>query len=144
MHVRDAEIDQIIETDRFAGRVFQSRLRECKVLARISGICDAVRKVSHMHFPDDRVAIPFDAVEEFVLRKALGIGGIEIDDHAAIAVLLVGCQLRRNAIESAQGGHGHDFAVGGSELVASEDVTKQVRLQVVVVLRAEVVVERTS
>ena len=53
----------------------------------------------------------------------------------------VGGQLRSHLAETAQGGDGHNLAVGSSELVASEDVAEEVRLQVVVILRTEVVVE---
>ena len=58
--------------------------------------------------------------------------------------LLVGGQLRGNTLESAQGCHGHYLAVGSRKLIAGEDVTKEVRLQVVIVLRTEIVVERSA
>ena len=58
--------------------------------------------------------------------------------------LLVGCQLWGNTLETAQGGYGHYLAVGSRELVASEDVAEEVRLQVIVVLWTECVVERTA
>ena len=39
---------------------------------------------------------------------------------------------------------GHDLAVGSRELIAGEDIAEEVRLQIVVILRAEVVVERAA
>lgn len=58
--------------------------------------------------------------------------------------LLVGGELWSNAFETAQGCYGNYLAVGSRELVASEDVTKEVRLQIVVILRTELIVERLS
>ena len=53
----------------------------------------------------------------------------------------MGGQLGRHAFEGGEGSHGHNLAVGRGELVAGEDVAKEVRLQIVVVLRAEGIVE---
>jgi hypothetical protein len=49
--------------------------------------------------------------------------------------------LRRHAFETAEGGDSYKFAVGGGELCAGEDVAEEVRLEVIVILRAECVVE---
>ena len=58
--------------------------------------------------------------------------------------LLVSGELWSNAFEATQGCYGNYLTIGSSELVTSEDITKEVRLQVVVVLRAEGIVERLS
>ena len=58
--------------------------------------------------------------------------------------LLVGGELWSNTFETAQGSYGDYFAVGSRELIASEDVTKEVGLQVIVVLWTEFIVERFS
>ena len=56
----------------------------------------------------------------------------------------MGSQLWSNTFETTQGSNGHYLAVGCRELVAGEDVTEEVGLQVVVILRAELVVEGLS
>ncbi len=59
----------------------------------------------------------------------------------AHGALLMGSQLRGHALEGSQGGNGHYLAVGGRELVAGENVAEEMRLQIVVVLRTESIVE---
>ena len=70
-----------------------------------------------------------------------------IDEFLRVAHIhgstLVGSQLRVNAFEAAQCRYGHYLAVGRSQLVTSEDVAKEVNLQIVVILRTESVVECT-
>ena len=55
-----------------------------------------------------------------------------------------GCELRVNAFESAQSRYRYYLTVGRSLLVAGEDVAKEMRLQIVVILWTESVVERTA
>jgi hypothetical protein len=56
----------------------------------------------------------------------------------------VGGELWGYTFETTQGSYGNYLTIGSRELVASEDVTKEVGLQVVVILRAELVVEGLS
>ena len=58
--------------------------------------------------------------------------------------LLVGCKLWSHTIQTAQCCHGNYLTVGSREVVAGEDITEKVSLQIVVVLWTEVVVERPT
>ena len=58
--------------------------------------------------------------------------------------LLVGSQLRGYTFQSAKGCNGHYLAVGICELVASKDVAEKMRLQIVVILRTELIVKGLS
>ena len=58
--------------------------------------------------------------------------------------LLVGGKLRSHTIQTAQCRHGNYLTVGSSELVAGKDVAEEMRLQVVIILWTEVIVERTA
>ena len=87
-------------------------------------------------FGEQRVALVAEPSAELI-HELLTVAHVD-------GTLLVGGQLRGNTFQAAQGSHGHYLAVGSRKLIASEDVTKEVRLQVVVVLRTEIVVERTA
>ena len=58
--------------------------------------------------------------------------------------LFVGSQLRSNTFQATQGSYGYNLAIGGRKLIACKDIAKEVRLQIVIVLRTEFVVERTT
>ena len=49
-----------------------------------------------------------------------------------------------DTFETTQCCYGHYLAVGSCKLVASEDIAKEMSLQIVVILRTEVIVERTT
>ena len=56
----------------------------------------------------------------------------------------VGRELRSHTVQTAQGSHRHYLAVGSRQLVARKDIAEQMRLQIIVILGTEGVVEGTA
>lgn len=57
---------------------------------------------------------------------------------------LMGSQLWGNALDGSQGSNGHNLTVACGELVAGKDVAEEVSLQIIIILWAEVVIERLA
>ena len=86
MDMRDAQFLQVVDADGYAGVILQPRFGESKVFTRIGAFFHRIREIAYVDFPDHGILIVFDAVVVFVLVPAFRIGGVKVDDHAALSV----------------------------------------------------------
>ena len=57
---------------------------------------------------------------------------------------LVGSKLGSHTLDGREGSYGHDLSIGRRELVSGKDVSEKMCLEIIVVLRTEIIVERTA
>ena len=125
----------VVAATRFEGDIHHATTNICQI-ALANEILAVWIRLALWPFAMQGVALTVEPCREFI-HQLLTVTHVD-------GTLLMGCKLWSNSIETAECCYSYYLTVGSRELIASKDVTKEMRLQVVVVLRTEFVIERTT